>query len=87
MTTETETQPQWLRLHGDEAFVRGAAKSGRTLKYYYVRKETSYFSTDANCAPKAKLNNPRSDAFEISWCDACGIVEGYNEYAIRNIGY
>ncbi|KAF1935114.1 hypothetical protein EJ02DRAFT_471420 [Clathrospora elynae] len=49
------------------------------------RMETSYFSTDANCAPNAKLNNPRSDTFEIGWGDACGIVEGDNEYAIRNI--
>jgi hypothetical protein len=50
------------------------------------RMETNvYFSTDANCAPDAKLNNPRSDTFEIGRGDACGIVEGDNEYAIRNI--
>jgi hypothetical protein len=49
------------------------------------RMETSYYSTDANCAPNAKLNNPRSDTFEIGWGDACGIVEGDNEYAIQNI--
>jgi len=49
------------------------------------KMETSYFSTDASCAPNAKLNNWRSDTFEIGWSDACGIVEGDNEYAIRNI--
>jgi hypothetical protein len=49
------------------------------------RMETSYYSTDANCAPNAKLNNPRSDAFEIGWGDACGIVEGDNEYPIQDI--
>jgi hypothetical protein len=47
--------------------------------------ETSYYSTDANCVPNAKLNNPKSDTFEIGWRNACGIVEGDNEYAIRNI--
>jgi hypothetical protein len=49
------------------------------------RMETSYYSTDANCAPNAKLNNPKSDTFEIGWGNACGIVKGDNEYAIRNI--
>jgi hypothetical protein len=49
------------------------------------RMETSYYSADANCAPNAKLNNPSSDTFEIGWGDACGIVQGDNEYAIRNI--
>ncbi|KAF7445908.1 Lytic polysaccharide monooxygenase [Pyrenophora tritici-repentis] len=49
------------------------------------RMETSYFSTDAKCAPNAKLKNPRSDTFEIGWGDACGTVEGDNEYAIQNI--
>jgi hypothetical protein len=38
------------------------------------RMETSYYSADANCAPNAKLNNPRSDTFEIGWGDACGTV-------------
>jgi hypothetical protein len=47
--------------------------------------ETSYYSTDANCKPNAKLNNPRSDDFEIGWGDACGIVEGDNEYPIQDI--
>jgi hypothetical protein len=47
--------------------------------------ETSYYSTDMNCAPTAKLNKPWSDPFEIGWGNACGIVEGDNEYVIRNI--
>ena len=49
------------------------------------RMETSYYSTDATCAPNAKLDNPSSDTFEIGWDDACGIVEGDNEYAIQEI--
>ena len=49
------------------------------------RMETSYYSTDADCKPNAKLNNPRSDDFEIGWGDACGIVEGDNEYPIQGI--
>ncbi|EUC40825.1 lytic polysaccharide monooxygenase [Bipolaris oryzae ATCC 44560] len=49
------------------------------------RMETSYYSVDAQCAPNAKLNNLKSDDFEIGWGDACGVVEGDKVYTIQNI--
>ncbi|KAF2818163.1 hypothetical protein CC86DRAFT_309717 [Ophiobolus disseminans] len=49
------------------------------------RMETRYYTIDAKCAANAKLKNPRSDSFEISWSNACGITEGDKEYPVKDI--
>jgi hypothetical protein len=47
--------------------------------------ETSYYTTDANCAANAKSSKPESDSFEIGWSNACGVVKGDGEYPIKDI--
>jgi hypothetical protein len=46
---------------------------------------TSYYTTDAICAADAKVKKVESDSFEISWRDACGVVEGDGEYPIKDM--
>lgn len=43
----------------------------------------SYYTSDAECAPNAKINTPESDTFEIGWEEPCGVVEGDGEYPIK----
>jgi hypothetical protein len=43
----------------------------------------SYYTSDAACAPNAKINTPESDTFEIGWEEPCGVVEGDGEYPIK----
>jgi len=45
--------------------------------------ETSYYTSDAKCAPNAKINMPESDDFEISWDVKCGVVQGDGEYPLK----
>ena len=42
----------------------------------------SYYTSDAACAPNAKMNVPESDSFELSW-DGCGAVQGDGEYPLQ----
>jgi hypothetical protein len=45
--------------------------------------EVSYYTSDAKCAPNAKVNMPESDSFELGWDVNCGVVEGDGEYNIK----
>jgi hypothetical protein len=45
--------------------------------------EVSYFTSDASCAPNAKMLKPESDDFELGWDVGCGIIEGDGEYKIK----
>lgn len=45
--------------------------------------ETSYYYTNAVCMPNAKLENPKSDSFEVGWDVSCGVVEGDGVYPIQ----
>ncbi|KAH7071678.1 hypothetical protein FB567DRAFT_208956 [Paraphoma chrysanthemicola] len=45
--------------------------------------EVSYYTSDAKCAPNAKVNMPQSDSFELGWNVNCGVVEGDGEYNIK----
>jgi hypothetical protein len=45
--------------------------------------EVSYFTSDASCAPNAKMLTPESDDFELGWDVSCGVVEGDGEYKIK----
>jgi hypothetical protein len=45
--------------------------------------EVSYFTSDASCAPNAKMLMPESDEFELGWDVSCGVVEGDGEYKIK----
>lgn len=47
--------------------------------------ETSYYTTDANCMPNAKLKHTQSDDFELGWDVACGAVEGDGAFPIQMI--
>lgn len=45
--------------------------------------EVSYYTSDAKCAPNAKILTPESDNFELGWDVSCGVVEGDGEYKIK----
>jgi hypothetical protein len=45
--------------------------------------ETSYYTSDAKCAPNAKSLTSGSDEFELGWDVSCGVVEGDGEYQIK----
>lgn len=47
--------------------------------------EVSYYTSDAKCAPNAKLNMPESDDFELKWDVSCGAVEGESEYQLKTM--
>ncbi|RMZ67728.1 spore coat SP96 precursor [Pyrenophora seminiperda CCB06] len=46
---------------------------------------TSYYTTDADCMPNAKLQNARSDDFELTWDVPCGAVEGDGAFPMQMI--
>ncbi|KAF1914618.1 hypothetical protein BDU57DRAFT_519714 [Ampelomyces quisqualis] len=45
--------------------------------------EVSYFTSDAKCAPNAKMLTPQSDNFELGWDVSCGVVQGDGQYEIK----
>ncbi|KAJ6284324.1 hypothetical protein J3E71DRAFT_171353 [Bipolaris maydis] len=45
----------------------------------------SYYTTDADCMPNAKLRHAQSDDFELGWDVACGVVEGDGAFPIQMI--
>jgi hypothetical protein len=69
-----------LRKHRREAFgKRASACDWNSAPLMMV----SYYTSDAECAPNAKINTPESDTFEIGWEEPCGVVEGDGEYPIK----
>ncbi|RYN63899.1 hypothetical protein AA0119_g12482 [Alternaria tenuissima] len=47
--------------------------------------KTSYYTTDAECMPGAKLQYTQSDDFELGWDVTCGAVEGDGAFPIQMI--
>ncbi|KAI5364404.1 hypothetical protein J4E82_011488 [Alternaria postmessia] len=47
--------------------------------------KTSYYTTDAECMPDAKLQYTQSDDFELGWDVTCGAVEGDGAFPIQMI--